>query len=252
MFVQHLKKLKRKRLLLLPFLVVLVFSCQKPETYPIIPHIEFKEWYSKKDTLIFGNHAKFIKITLRLTDGDGNIGWDSVMYDPDGVLYETNLFSKVYYKEKGEFLEYKVYFVTNEVVDELEKAGMPDEGVDTLRYMVSDVAKNKIWQGADKFLFIIEQYIGKDMTTAYHDELLQLAEYRKAKYFTMPYVAVSEGQNKTLKADIEVRLEYLRSAQIDEMPYDTIKYEFYLIDRDFNRSNTIKTPEIYFEEETEE
>jgi len=234
--------------------IVLIFSiitsCQKPESYSEIPFIEYKDVYTNGDTLIFGNQAKYIKITLRLVDGDGDIGWDSVVYDDEGIRHQINLFSRVFYKENGEFKEYKVYFVTDEVVTQLKEIGLPQKAIDTLNYMVRDVSKNKIWQGESKFIFIIEQYIGSEVVEQYREQLLEIAEYNKAKLFTMPFVPVSEGQNKTLKADIEVKLEYLRSALINEMPYDTVKYEFYLIDRAFNQSNTIMTPEIVFTSKT--
>jgi hypothetical protein len=47
-----------------------------------------------------------------------------------------------------------------------------------------------------------------------------------------------EGQNKTLKGEIEVKIDYLI------IPADTIKYSFYLTDRAFNHSNTDTTSEI--------
>lgn len=47
-----------------------------------------------------------------------------------------------------------------------------------------------------------------------------------------------EGQNKTLKGEIEVEINY------HIPPADTIKYSFYLTDRAFNHSNTDTTSEI--------
>ncbi|MFC2115339.1 hypothetical protein ACFLTU_02625 [Bacteroidota bacterium] len=49
-----------------------------------------------------------------------------------------------------------------------------------------------------------------------------------------------EGQNKTLKGEIEVAIEYYT------INYDTIKYSFYLRDRAYNRSNTDTTEEVIF------
>jgi len=49
-----------------------------------------------------------------------------------------------------------------------------------------------------------------------------------------------EGQNKTLKGEIEVEIEYYT------IDYDTLKYTFYLMDRAFNRSNVDTTSEIVF------
>ena len=49
-----------------------------------------------------------------------------------------------------------------------------------------------------------------------------------------------EGQNKTLKGEINVEIEYYT------VDYDTLKYTFYLMDRSFNRSNVDTTTEIIF------
>jgi len=49
-----------------------------------------------------------------------------------------------------------------------------------------------------------------------------------------------EGQNKTLKGEIKIDLEYYT------IDYDTLKYSFYLMDRDFHRSNVDTTTEIVF------
>ncbi|UCG27830.1 MAG: hypothetical protein JSV24_00295 [Bacteroidales bacterium] len=59
--------------------------------------------------------------------------------------------------------------------------------------------------------------------------------------YRIPFIE-KEGQNKTLKGEIKVDFLYLL------MLYDTIQYEFYLIDRAFHKSNVEKTPEIPFAE----
>jgi len=56
-------------------------------------------------------------------------------------------------------------------------------------------------------------------------------------YYRIPY-AVPEGQNKTLKGQIVVDFEY------NPILYDTIKYEFYIVDRALHHSNIETTPEI--------
>jgi hypothetical protein len=63
-------------------------------------------------------------------------------------------------------------------------------------------------------------------------ELTVPANYR------IPY-AVQEGQNKTLKADIKVQINFYFPIK-----YDTIKYDFYIYDRSLNKSNVESTPEI--------
>ena len=48
------------------------------------------------------------------------------------------------------------------------------------------------------------------------------------------------GQNKYLKASVRVKIE----SELAFFNYDTIKYEFYVYDRDMNRSNTSETCDI--------
>ena len=49
-----------------------------------------------------------------------------------------------------------------------------------------------------------------------------------------------EGQNKTLKGEISVDIEYFT------IDYDTLRYSFYLMDRAFHRSNVDTTDAIIF------
>ena len=51
----------------------------------------------------------------------------------------------------------------------------------------------------------------------------------------------SSGQNKTLKGKIKVKLEY---NNIFLSKYDTIKYYFYILDRDHHQSNTAESNTI--------
>lgn len=56
--------------------------------------------------------------------------------------------------------------------------------------------------------------------------------------YRMPYYVV-RGQNKTLKGEI-------KTALIFDLPlaYDSIKYSFYIYDRDLHKSNVETTPEL--------
>lgn len=49
------------------------------------------------------------------------------------------------------------------------------------------------------------------------------------------------GQNKTVKGDIKVQIQYF----IDP-PFDTIRYDFYIVDRAGNKSNVESTDDIGF------
>jgi hypothetical protein len=62
-------------------------------------------------------------------------------------------------------------------------------------------------------------------------ELLIPTNYRTPFYET-------EGQNRALKADIEVKFEYLH------FDYDTIIYDFFIYDRDLNQSDINASPEL--------
>jgi hypothetical protein len=57
--------------------------------------------------------------------------------------------------------------------------------------------------------------------------------------FRIPYIE-RQGQNKTLKGSITIDLEYKK------IDYDTLFYTFYILDRDFNRSNTDTTDVLIF------
>ena len=52
-----------------------------------------------------------------------------------------------------------------------------------------------------------------------------------------------QGQNKTMRGDISISLRNTLSA-LTNFP-DTFRFEFYIIDRDNNKSNLVKTPDLY-------
>ena len=58
-------------------------------------------------------------------------------------------------------------------------------------------------------------------------------------YYRIPFME-KEGQNKTLSGDVDVDFEYLT------IEYDTIFYEFYIIDRAGHKSNVDSTDDIGF------
>ncbi|NPA68080.1 MAG: hypothetical protein GXO50_05670 [Chlorobi bacterium] len=64
-------------------------------------------------------------------------------------------------------------------------------------------------------------------------------ESDKQRNFRIPYVE-PEGQNKTLIADIYA--DILFSFQGDTLPYDSVYFDFYIVDRDLNKSNVQSTP----------
>ena len=79
--------------------------------------------------------------------------------------------------------------------------------------------------------FELYEKIGGLYTKVPEEELEIPLNYR------IPYIE-QEGQNKTLKGEIKVDFFYL------VILYDTIQYEFYLVDRALNKSNVERTPDI--------
>jgi hypothetical protein len=59
--------------------------------------------------------------------------------------------------------------------------------------------------------------------------------------YRIPFIEM-EGQNKTLKGEIQVDFFYFK---IFLIKYDTIKYEFYLVDRALHKSNVEETDTIF-------
>lgn len=61
-------------------------------------------------------------------------------------------------------------------------------------------------------------------------------------FYRIPYVNPREGQNKTLQGNIKIDFEYLT------IEYDTIRYDFFIFDRERHKSNTESTIDISFTE----
>ena len=59
--------------------------------------------------------------------------------------------------------------------------------------------------------------------------------------YRIKYVEIED--QKAYKADIYIEFEYFDGF----MEYDTIKYDFYVVDKALNHSNTATTPDIVFE-----
>jgi hypothetical protein len=88
--------------ILVSILLFALAACQKIETLPAIPRIEYRSFtvYDTIDPL--GNHAKAGKLKFYFEDGDGNIG----LKDPSTNLGDsTNLFFKLFRKEGGVMTE---------------------------------------------------------------------------------------------------------------------------------------------------
>lgn len=80
--------------------------------------------------------------------------------------------------------------------------------------------------------------VGNDYVYADFDTLNYYLSY---KYDENGYEEIKkDGQNKTLKGDWTIKKQYLVK------PADTIRYEFYMIDRQGNKSNVEVTSDIGF------
>ena len=84
--------------------VIFLTSCKKPETYPIVPHIDFSSFTKLQNAE--GVDEKGI-LELSFTDGDGDIGLspdDSLPPFNKGSIYYYDFFIKYYRKQKGVFV----------------------------------------------------------------------------------------------------------------------------------------------------
>ena len=93
----------------------------------------------------------------------------------------------------------------------------------------------------DKYNFFLLPY--RKVDTQYIE--IDLDEYEVPPFYRILHNEKMDrvGQNKTLKGDISLKIQYP-----EEKPYEsnTIKYEFYIIDRAGNQSNTETTTDIGF------
>src|SRR5512133_1697884 len=87
-------------LLSVPFILV-AYNCNRIESLPPVPHIEYKS-FEVFDTIdILGNSAKGGRLKFSFEDGDGDIG----MQPPTGEVLDTNnLIIKLYRKTGGVML----------------------------------------------------------------------------------------------------------------------------------------------------
>lgn len=70
-----------------------------------------------------------------------------------------------------------------------------------------------------------------------NSEFVEDTNLKAALKYRIPFMETS-GNNKTLKGDVDIELYYYNPK------YDTIKYSFYILDRELNQSNTETTPEL--------
>ena len=84
--------------------VIFLTSCKKPETYPVIPHIDFSNFTKTQNAN--GVDEKGI-LELSFTDGDGDIGLspdDTTAPFNKGSVYYYDFFITYFRKHKGVFI----------------------------------------------------------------------------------------------------------------------------------------------------
>lgn len=97
--------------MLLALILGWICSCEKLESYPNEPSVEFLQVYIADTVTEMGNDMKYQKITIRVTDGDGNLGLDrsetTGVYSPESEYY-NNLFITISEKQAdGSYQELK-------------------------------------------------------------------------------------------------------------------------------------------------
>lgn len=76
------------------------------------------------------------------------------------------------------------------------------------------------------------------------NEFIEVSDTKFPRNYRIPYLT-PEGQNKNLKATVEVSIEYSYNER-NPLPFTVFKYEFYLVDRELQRSNTDTSTTIVF------
>ena len=92
-----------------------------------------------------------------------------------------------------------------------------------------------------------------DTSNNLYDMFLTMYQKKDSNYIivsavdTIPWdinsIPQPQGQNKTMRGDIAISLRNTLSA-LRNFP-DTFRFQFYIIDRDNNVSNLVKTPDLY-------
>ncbi len=87
-------------------LAIWATSCKKPESYPIVPSIEFSKFLVESDTVTGIAQRGILEISFK--DGDGDIGLDPSDTLPPfnlGSVYYYNMIIKYYEQQHGSFVE---------------------------------------------------------------------------------------------------------------------------------------------------
>ena len=78
---------------------ILLLSCSREQTYPVVPYLEFKDFAVSSDY----SQGLF---TVKFTDGDGDVGLDDTDINPPfdtSNYYYDNYFINVFVKKNGKY-----------------------------------------------------------------------------------------------------------------------------------------------------
>jgi hypothetical protein len=89
-------------------MVISIYSCEKKETYPIIPEIKFEDFLLHYNSNLNAYDKGILKMTFK--DGDGDIGLKQHEKDPP---YDYNLFITIYEILDGDTVEYIPVIIDN-------------------------------------------------------------------------------------------------------------------------------------------
>ncbi len=82
----------------------LVAACIKPQQYPVVPQLTYKDFEIKDSFDLLQNHIKLCRLTLYVVDGDGDLGLQPDdtfgIHHPDSVHYH-DLFITLMQKKHG-------------------------------------------------------------------------------------------------------------------------------------------------------
>ncbi|HLN55086.1 MAG TPA: hypothetical protein VK207_03780 [Bacteroidales bacterium] len=85
------------RLLYIPVILLAAWSCDRIESLPPVPHIEYKSFEVFDTVDILGNSAKGGRLEFYFEDGDGDIG----LYPPTAEVLDTNNLIISLYRKTG-------------------------------------------------------------------------------------------------------------------------------------------------------
>lgn len=105
------------------FYIVLISSCRKVETYPIVPHIEFYSFTKIPNQTAYDEKAI---LNIRFTDGDSDVGLkpeDTLGEFGVGKEYYYNFYIDYYEKQNDTFVKIDLPFTNNSRIPYIE----PDE-----------------------------------------------------------------------------------------------------------------------------